>query len=90
MAPLTVAVLGLGEAGSAIAGDLVADPAALGLDAAFPALFLALLAGQVRGRSRLLAAVGGAAIALALMPVAGPGMPIVAASLACLVGAWRS
>jgi 4-azaleucine resistance transporter AzlC len=73
-----------------LAGDLVADPAALGLDAAFPALFLALLAGQVRGRSRLLAAVGGAAIALALMPVAGPGMPIVAASLACLVGAWRS
>jgi predicted branched-subunit amino acid permease len=78
-----------GTAVGALAGDLVADPASLGLDAAFPALFLALLAGQVGARSRLLAAVGGAAIALALMPVSGPGVPIVAASLACLVGAWR-
>jgi 4-azaleucine resistance transporter AzlC len=78
-----------GTAVGVLAGDLVADPAALGLDAAFPALFLALLAGQVKERSRLVAAAGGAAIALALMPFAGPGLTIVAASLACLVGAWR-
>jgi len=79
-------------AGTAIgtfAGDLVADPESLGLDAAFPALFLALLWPQVRERSRLLAALGGAAIALALMPFTGPGVPIVAASLACLIGARR-
>jgi len=76
-----------GTAVGVLAGDLVADPASLGLDAAFPALFLALLVGQIKGRSRLLAAVGGALIALALMPVAGPGVPIIAASLACLVGA---
>jgi 4-azaleucine resistance transporter AzlC len=79
-----------GTAAGVLAGNLVADPASLGLDAAFPALFLALLAGQIRGRSRLLAAVGGALIALVLMPVAGPGVPIIAASLACLVGARRS
>ena len=79
-----------GTAVGALAGDLVADPASLGLDAAFPALFLALLAGQIKGRSRLLAAIGGALIALTLMPVAGPGVPIIAASLACLVGARRS
>jgi len=79
-----------GTAVGVLAGDLVADPASLGLDAAFPALFLALLAGQIKGRSRLLAAIGGALIALALMPVAGPGVPIIAASLACLVGARRS
>ena len=81
------------NAGTAIgtfAGDLVADPESLGLDAAFPALFLALLWSQVRERSRLLAALGGAAIALALMPFTGPGIPIVAASLACLVGARKS
>jgi 4-azaleucine resistance transporter AzlC len=71
------------------AGDLVADPESLGLDAAFPALFLALLWSQVRDRSRLLAALAGAAIALALMPFTGPGIPIVAASLACLVGARK-
>jgi len=73
----------------AVAGDLIADPSSLGLDAAFPALFLALLWPQVRDRSRLLAALGGAAIALVLMPLTGPGIPIVAASLACLVGARR-
>jgi 4-azaleucine resistance transporter AzlC len=79
----------IGTAVGAFAGDLVADPESLGLDAAFPALFLALLWPQVRERSRLLAALGGAAIALALTPVTGPGIPIVAASLACLVGARR-
>lgn len=71
------------------AGDLVGDPESLGLDAAFPALFLALLWSQVGERSRLLAALGGAAIALVLMPFTGPGIPIVAASLACLVGAGK-
>ena len=74
----------------AFAGDLVADPESLGLDAAFPALFLALLWPQVRDRTRLLAALGGAAIALALMPVTGAGVPIVVASLACLIGVRRS
>ena len=74
----------------AFAGDLVADPASLGLDAAFPALFLALLWSQVGDRSRLLAALAGAAIALVLMPFAGPGVPIVVASLGALVGARRS
>jgi 4-azaleucine resistance transporter AzlC len=78
-----------GTAVGTFAGDLVADPESLGLDAAFPALFLALLWPQVRERSRLLAALGGAAIALALMPFTGPGVPIVAASLACLIGARR-
>jgi 4-azaleucine resistance transporter AzlC len=78
-----------GTAAGAFAGDLVANPESLGLDAAFPALFLALVWPQVRERSRLLAALGGAAIALALMPVTGAGVPIVAASLACLVGARR-
>jgi 4-azaleucine resistance transporter AzlC len=79
-----------GTAVGAFAGDLIADPTSLGLDAAFPALFLALLWPQVRDRSRLLAALGGAAIALVLMPFTGPGIPIVAASLACLIGARRS
>jgi 4-azaleucine resistance transporter AzlC len=78
-----------GTAIGAFAGELVADPASLGLDAAFPALFLALLWNQVGSRSRLLAAVGGAAIALVLMPFTGPGVPIVVASLAALLGARR-
>lgn len=71
-----------------IGGDLLGDPEALGLDAAFPALFLALLAPQVRKRHLLAAALLGAAIALALVPFVRPGLPVVAASLGCLAG-WR-
>jgi 4-azaleucine resistance transporter AzlC len=73
----------------ALAGPVLGDPEALGLDAAFPALFLALLAGQVRERRLLLAAAGGAAVALAMVPLAPPGVPIVAASVVCLAGLVR-
>jgi len=69
-----------------IFGDLIGDPNRLGLDAAFPALFLALLAPQVRTRTSVAAAVLGAAIALALTPFTPAGVPIVAASVACLIG----
>jgi 4-azaleucine resistance transporter AzlC len=71
------------------AGSLLGDPQKLGLDAAFPALFLALLAGQVHGRAALVAALAGAAVAIALVPFVPPGVPVVAASVACLVGLRR-
>ena len=71
------------------AGSLLGDPETLGLDAAFPALFLALLAGQVHGRTATVAALAGAAVATALVPVVPPGVPVVAASVACLVGLRR-
>ena len=47
-------------------------PETLGLDAAFPALFLALLAGQVHGRTGVVAAIGGALVAAALVPFVPP------------------
>jgi 4-azaleucine resistance transporter AzlC len=72
----------------ALAGDALGDPASLGLDAAFPALFLAILVPQVRSRRSLAAAVLGGTVALALVPVAPAGVPIVAAAGACLIG-WR-
>ena len=50
---------------------------------------VALLAPQVRGRRPLVAATLGGGIALALVPLAPPGVPIVVASLACLVGWTR-
>ena len=71
-----------------LAGDLVGDPERLGLDAAFPALFLALLSTQLRERRAPAAALLGGALALALIPVAPPGIPIVVAGAACLLG-WR-
>jgi len=77
-----------GTALGTIAGDLL-DPDAIGLDAAFPALFLALLAPYLRTRTALLTAAVAALITLVLLPLAPPGVPIVAASLAALIGLRR-
>ena len=77
-----------GTALGTVAGDLL-DPEAIGLDAAFPALFLALLAPYLRSRGALATAVVAAVITLVLLPVAPPGVPIVAASLAALIGLRR-
>jgi 4-azaleucine resistance transporter AzlC len=72
----------------ALGAAFLGDPATLGLDAAFPALFLALLWPQIRTGRALAAAATGAAIALVLTPVSPPGVPIVAAAAGCVVG-WR-
>jgi 4-azaleucine resistance transporter AzlC len=77
-----------GTALGTVAGDLL-DPEAIGLDAAFPALFLALLAPYLRERRALVTAVTAAVITLVLLPAAPPGVPIVAASLAALIGLRR-
>jgi 4-azaleucine resistance transporter AzlC len=77
-----------GTALGVLGGGLLGDPARFGLDAAFPALFLALLVRQLADRRALTAAFAAAAIALALVPVVPPGIPIVASSAACLIG-WR-
>lgn len=78
-----------GTAVGALGGQALGDPTTLGLDAAFPALFLALLAPQVRRRKPLFVAVLGGTIALALTPFTPPGVPIIAASVACLLGVRR-
>jgi branched chain amino acid efflux pump len=78
-----------GTAVGVLAGDALGDPKDLGLDGAFPALFLALLAPQLRASRAATAAVAGGAIALALIPVTPAGTPIVAASAACLLGLRR-
>jgi 4-azaleucine resistance transporter AzlC len=75
-----------GTAVGVLVGDALGDPKSLGLDGAFPALFLALLVPQLRAPRALAAALLGGAIALALVPVTPPGTPIVAASAACLLG----
>ena len=77
-----------GTALGVLGGGFLGNPEELGLDAAFPALFLALLLPQLSGRESIAAAVGAAALALALVPFTPVGLPIVAASTACLVG-WR-
>src|SRR6266545_2612508 len=78
-----------GTAIGVLGGQALGDPKTLGLDAAFPALFLALLLLQLRNRRTIVAAILGGAIALALTPVAPAGVPIIAASAACLIGLAR-
>src|SRR4051795_8168646 len=69
-----------------LVGSLLGDPQALGLDAMFPAFFLVLLYGEAKGRAPLTAAALGAVIALIQLPWAPPGVPVVAAAAAALIG----
>lgn len=78
-----------GTIAGAVLGRGIGDPAALGLDAAFPAGFVALLLPHLRTRpGRVAAGIGGTA-ALALVPFVPAGVPILVASLATLVGLRR-
>ena len=75
-----------------LAGDALPEPATLGLDAIFPAFFLSLLVAEARatGTERTVQAIALAAvITLALLPWAPPGVPIIAASAAALLGLRR-
>ncbi|HUR84923.1 MAG TPA: AzlC family ABC transporter permease [Solirubrobacteraceae bacterium] len=79
----------LGTAVGAIGGSALGDPKALGLDAIFPAFFLALLLAELRDARSRAVALGGGLIALALVPVAPAGVPVLVASAAALVGLRR-
>jgi 4-azaleucine resistance transporter AzlC len=69
-----------------VVGDVIGDPEKLGLDALFPAFFLALLVTELgRGRRAIAAAALGAAIALTLAPFTAPGIPVIAACAAALI-----
>ena len=76
----------LGTAFGALAGSAVADARTLGLDAVFPAFFVAILVGELRDSRGRAVALAGAVIALALVPFAPPGIPVLAASIAALAG----
>jgi 4-azaleucine resistance transporter AzlC len=78
-----------GTALGVFGGGVLGDTDKLGLDAIFPAFFLALLLAEARdGRARGVAALG-AVIALALVPFAPAGVPVLVASAAALVGLHR-
>jgi branched chain amino acid efflux pump len=74
----------------AIGARALGDPARLGLDAAAPAAFLALLAPRLRssGLERRVA-VAGVLVAVALTPLLPPGVPVLLAATAALLGLRR-
>jgi 4-azaleucine resistance transporter AzlC len=75
-----------GTAVGVLLGDVIGDPERLGLDALFPAFFLALLATELtRGPRAIAAAALGATIALVAAPVTAPGIPVIAACAAALI-----
>jgi 4-azaleucine resistance transporter AzlC len=78
-----------GTVAGALLGSSLPDPKTLGLDAIYPAFFLALLLAELRDRRSRGVALGGAAIALALVPFTPAGIPVLAASVAALTGLWR-
>jgi predicted branched-subunit amino acid permease len=80
----------LGALGTARLGD----PADWGLDAAGPAVFLALLVPMLRGATERATAVLAVVLALAALPLLPAGVPVLVAALAAplvlLARRWRS
>lgn len=81
-------VWNVGTVAGALAGGFIADPAALGLDAALPAILLALVLPGLRDRATLLAGVVGTAIALVTSLFLPAGVPVLLALLGLAV-MWR-
>lgn len=80
----------LGTLIGALAAHAIPDPKVLGLDAAPPAAFVALLAPRLRAREPLAIALAAAAVALALTPLVPAGVPLlVIAAMVALYGALR-
>jgi predicted branched-subunit amino acid permease len=75
-----------GTLAGALVGGSLGNPGTFGLDAMFPAAFLALLAPQLRRPGAPAAAVAGAAVALVAVPFAPAGSPVIAALIGVVPG----
>ncbi len=74
----------------ALAGQAMGNPESYGLDAAVPAAFIALLWPRLGTPRARLTAVLAAVLALTLVPVARPGIPIIAAAGIAFLAALHS
>ncbi|WP_210441342.1 AzlC family ABC transporter permease [Nocardioides xinjiangensis] len=79
----------LGSVVGAVFGGVLGDTHRLGLDAIYPVFFLSLLIAELRDATSRWVAVGGGLVALALVPISPPGVPILAASTVALIGLVR-
>ena len=75
----------LGASLGAFVGDFISNPKALGMDAMFPALFIALIRPQLTTKNSKVIAVLGAGIALALVEILQGGLPFLFAALPALL-----
>jgi predicted branched-subunit amino acid permease len=80
----------VGTAVGALGGNFIGNPERLGLDVIFPAFFLVLLAEELRDARAVAVALVAAALALVLVPFTPPGVPVIAACAAALLGLRRS
>jgi len=74
----------LGTAVGVLVGDAIGDPNVWGLDAAFPASFVALLGPHLSTAPGRVAGLVGASIAIVAVPFTPAGAPILLAALAIL------
>jgi 4-azaleucine resistance transporter AzlC len=74
----------LGTLFGALGAAALGDPGTLGLDAAIPAAFIALLWPRLVDRTMWAVAAAGAAVALVLTPLLRPGLPVLAAALVAI------
>jgi predicted branched-subunit amino acid permease len=82
-----VALWIVGTVVGVLAGGVVGDAERLGLDVIFPAFYLTLLVDELRAGGRKVAVVLiAAALALALVPITPPGIPVIASCAAALLG----
>jgi predicted branched-subunit amino acid permease len=77
---------GLGTVIGVLGRGVIGNPDRFGLDAVFPAFFLALLLAEARHPHSRGVAIAGAAISLVMTPFTPAGVPILAASTAALWG----
>jgi 4-azaleucine resistance transporter AzlC len=75
----------LGTLIGAVIGEVV-DPKAIGLDAVFPAFFVALLIKELNSRRAIGVALAAGMLALALVPLTPAGVPVLAAGAIALIG----
>jgi predicted branched-subunit amino acid permease len=75
----------LGTLIGAVGAHALSNPRTVGLDAAAPAAFIALLAPRVRTRRSLAVAIGAAAVAMASVPFLPAGGPVLVAALVAIV-----
>lgn len=74
----------------ALSANAIGNPSSWGLDAAVPAAFLGLVWPRLSGARERMAALLAITLSLALTPVVGAGLPIIATVLIALGLGWRS